>query len=83
MNKGMKIQDILMDRTFDAACLTKKNEEEWANQIITRLLVNHPEQKEYINNLYEFYLNMVEQNTDFLVRADYMIENKNKLRLRF
>lgn len=76
-------QEIVMDRAFDAACLKVKGEEEWSNQILTRLKATHPENKEYIENLFNFYVNMVSSNTTFLVRADYMIEHKNNLKLKY
>lgn len=79
----MTKQDILMDRTFDAACLRVKGDTEWSNQIILRLKSNHPESVEQINKMVEFYTNMVSNNADFLSRADYMIEHKGKMRLRF
>ena len=79
----MSTKDILMDRTFDSACLKAKGETEWADKIITRLKGKHPEYTDYINRLVEFYTDMVTANTSFLTRADYMIENKNKIKLRF
>lgn len=71
----------MMDRAFDAACLKVKGEEEWSNQIMTRLKITYPEQKEYLGNMYDFYINMVSNNKDFLERADYMIEHKKTIRL--
>lgn len=72
-----------MDRTFDAACLTVKNETEWSSQILTRLRNGYPDYIDRINQLYEFYVTMVSNNDKFLSRADYMIENRGKLKLRF
>ena len=76
-------QGIVMDRAFDAACLKVKGEVEWAEQILTRLKNTHPENEEYIEKLHNFYVDMVSTNTTFLVRADYMIEHKNNLRLQY
>lgn len=73
----------MMDRAFDAACLKVKGEEEWSNQIMTRLKVTYPERTEYLGNMYDFYINMVSNNKDFLARADYMIEHKKTIRLSY
>lgn len=79
----MNTQEIVMDRAFDAACLNVKGEKEWATQILNRLYATYPENKQYIENLYNFYINMVSSNTTFLSRADYMIEHKNNLKLKY
>lgn len=76
-------KNMMMDRAFDAACLAVKEENEWADQIMTRLKSTYPELPEYLNNMYEFYVNMVTNNKSFLARADYMIENRDKIRLHY
>lgn len=73
----------MMDRSFDAACLTVKGETEWAEQIMTRLTNTYPEIKDYLGQMYEFYVNMVTNNNTFLTRADYMIANRDKLTLQY
>lgn len=73
----------MMDRSFDAACLAVKGETEWAEQIMTRLINTYPELKEYLDNMYGFYVNMVTNNNTFLARADYMIANRDKLTLQY
>lgn len=73
----------MMDRSFDAACLAVKGETEWAEQIMTRLINTYPELKEYLDNMYGFYVNMVTNNNTFLARADYMIENRDKIKLQY
>lgn len=72
-----------MDRTFDAACLQARNETEWSDQIMNRLIEKYPENKDYIQGLYGLYLNMVTNNTSFLRRADYMIEHRETIKLKF
>lgn len=76
-------KNILMDRTFDAACLNVKGEVDWANQIIERLKGNYNGIEDYVNQMYEFYVNMVSTNNTFLSRADYMIEHKDTLKLMY
>lgn len=83
MNITEKQQNRMMDRAFDAACLKVKGEEEWSNQIMTRLKATYPEQKEYLGTMFDFYVNMVKNNEDFLERADYMIEHKKTIRLSY
>lgn len=79
----MSTQDKVLDRTFDAACLTVRKETEWGKQIINRLKANYPENADYIDNTFNFYVTMVTHNPDFLSRADYLIEHKKTVRLRF
>lgn len=74
---------MMMDRAFDAACLAVKDETEWSEQIMKRLKGTYPELSDYFQNMYDFYVNMVSSNTDFLSRADYLIENRNKVRLQY
>lgn len=73
----------MMDRAFDAACLKVKGEDEWSKQIMTRLKATYPGLVEYLGKMYDFYVNMVSNNKDFLSRADYMIENKKTIRLYY
>ena len=83
MEYSEKQKNRMMDRSFDAACLKVKGEEEWSNQIMERLKATYPGKLDYIQKMYEFYVNMVSANNDFLSRADYMIEHRNTLRLSF
>lgn len=76
-------QNMIMDRAFDAACLYVKGEEEWCDKIMNRLISTYPELEEYCNNLFNFYVNMVTANNDFLSRADYMIEHRETIRLQY
>lgn len=73
----------MMDRAFDAACLKVKGEDEWSKQIMTRLKATYPGLVKYLGDMYDFYVNMVSNNKDFLSRADYMIENKKTIRLYY
>ena len=73
----------MMDRSFDAACLAVKGETEWAAQIMGRLVNTYPEAEDYIYGLYGLYVNMVSGNQTFLRRADYMIENRDKIKLQY
>ena len=76
-------QNKMMDRSFDAACLAVKGETEWAEQIMTRLTNTYPDLKDYLDKMYKFYVNMVTNNNTFLTRADYMIENRDKITLQY
>ena len=83
MEYSEKQKNRMMDRSFDAACLMVKGEGEWSNQIMERLKATYPELSGYLQNMYEFYVNMVSANNDFLSRADYMIEHRSTIRLSF
>ena len=78
----MKTSDIILDRTFDASCMTRAGENEWAEKILTRLKVNHPELKEHIERTYEGYLSL--PMAEYIqYRMDYMLEHKDTIRLRY
>jgi hypothetical protein len=80
----MKTEEIIMDRAFDAACLILKGETDWANQIMERLKSNYPQNTEYIDGVYKLYIDAGTNNPDFVSsRGEYMINNKNKIKLRF
>jgi len=73
---------ILYDRTFDAACMKRAGEDEWASQIMTRLRANNPKYLEQIDMLYHGYLTL--PDAEYIeYRTKYMLENKNTLKLRF
>ena len=72
-----------IDRTFDAACLKVKGETEWAETILNRIKSKYPADEAAIELLYDKYVVMVTNNPTFLSRAEYMIENRDKLRLRY
>lgn len=74
--------DILMDRTFDASCMKRIGEDEWASQIITKLKLTYPKDLGLINSYYDFYLKC--PDAEYIqYRQQYMIENRNKLKLRY
>ena len=76
-------QEILIDRVFDAACVSIVDPE-WSKQILNRVISNSPENANYANNLFNFYKTQVGLNLDYCAsRRDYMIQNKEKLKLRF
>lgn len=80
----MKVQDLILDRSFDAACLMVKGETEWSDQILKRLKANNKEYSDYIDEVFAFYVNAGTHNPDFInSRAEYMLNNKNNLKLRF
>ena len=78
----MDVQDIILDRTFDASCMTRAGEAEWSNQILTRLKATYPQFSESIEYTYNGYLSL--PMAEYIqYRMDYMIEHKGKLRLRY
>lgn len=77
----MEKDELFMDRTFDAACMLKAGDKEWANMIITRLKSNHPNSIERIDQLYEFYQKM--SGDYFDARIKYMLEHRNSIKLKF
>lgn len=78
----MNTEDILYDRTFDASCMTRAGENEWAEQILTRLKSNYPQLASNINTLYEGYLSL--PMADYIqYRMDYMLEHKDTIKLRY
>lgn len=75
-----KESNILMDRTFDASCVKRAGETDWANQIITRLKANFP--SDIVDKYYQFYLSC--QYADYIeYRMKYMLEHRNTLKLRY
>lgn len=78
----MSKENIFYDRTFDASCMKRAGEDEWANQIITRLKSNYPNDVKAIDALYNGYLSL--PFADYIkYRMDYMLEHKGKLKLRY
>lgn len=78
----MDIQGIILDRTFDASCMTRAEETEWAEQILTRLKVTYPHLSEIIDNTYNGYLSL--PMAEYIqYRMDYMLEHKGKMKLRY
>lgn len=76
------MKNVIYDRTFDAACMKRAGEDEWASQIMTRLRANNPKYLEQIDMMYHGYLNL--PDADYIeYRKNYMLENKNTLKLRF
>lgn len=74
--------NIFMDRTFDAACLMKANEKEWALAIIKKLVATYPDDLPRIKQLFGFYGSM--PNCDmFTSRTKYMLEHRDSLKLRY
>ena len=78
----MKTSDIIFDRTFDASCMTRAGEKEWAEQILTRLKANNPEWISFIDTAYNGYLGLP-MGEYIKVRTDYMLEHKETIRLRY
>ena len=76
-------QGIMIDRIFDAACLKVKGEEEWSEEIIEKLKKIYPEYEETIDKIFNIYIKTTRTYTAFSKRADYMIEHKNNLKLKY
>ena len=80
---NMNTRDILMDRAFDSVCVSIADKE-WSKQIYNRLTSKYPAHKSYIDKLVAFYGDIFKVNPDFFTpRRDYMMKNKNKIRMRF
>lgn len=78
-----KEQEIVIDRAFDVACLSIADPE-WSKEIYNRLVSKHPLNKNYIDGCIKLYKQGLESNADYVVvRRDYLIQNKGKVRLRF
>jgi hypothetical protein len=77
----MNKENILMDRTFDAACMKKAGEVDFSNMIMNRLKAKYPNDLDRINQLYEFYCSTSGEYFD--VRIKYMLEHKDRLKLRY
>ena len=76
------MKNVIYDRTFDAACMKRAGEDEWASQIITRLKSANPMLQEAINTLYNGYLSL--PDAEYIqYRTNYMLENKETIKLRF
>lgn len=76
------MNNVIYDRTFDAACMKRAGEDEWASQILTRLRANNPKYLEQIDIMYQGYLNL--PDADYIeYRKNYLLENKKTLKLRF
>lgn len=74
--------NIIYDRTFDASCMKRAGEDEWASQILLRLKSNYPGMVNGIDTLYNGYLSL--PMADYIqYRMDYMLEHKNTIRLRY
>lgn len=72
--------NVIMDRTFDASCVKRAGETEWANQILTRLKANYP--SDVIDTYYNFYINC--PYADYIeYRMKYMLEHKSTLILKY
>lgn len=77
-----KLQNLIFDRTFDASCVKRAGDEEWATQILNRLKATHPAYTEYIDRCYMFYCGLPNSEM-FTYRIEYMTNNKSKLKLRY
>ena len=76
-------QEIVIDRAFDAACLSVVDPE-WSKQIYDRLVREHPLNRKYIDGLMALYTNGLKANSEYCTcRRDYLVENKSRVRLRF
>lgn len=74
--------NIIYDRTFDASCVKRAGEEGWAEQILTRLKGNYPNETEIIDHLYNGYLSLP-MAYYIKSRQDYMLQHKKTLKLRY
>lgn len=71
-----------MDRTFDASCMTRAGETEWAEQILTRLKATYPQLSGNIDTLYNGYLSF--PMAEYIqYRMDYMLTHKGTMKLRY
>lgn len=77
-----KKDDIFMDRTFDAACLMRANEKEWALEIIKKLVSLYPSDLARINQLFGFYGSLPDSDM-FTSRTQYMLEHKDTIKLNY
>lgn len=74
---------LQMDRTFDAACVTK-DDPIWANKILSKIKAVNPTKKAEITKLYNFYVDLLEKNPAFGEgRKEYMLENKETIKLDY
>lgn len=78
----MNKEDYLYDRAFDASCVKRAGEDEWARQIITRLKATYPKDADIIDMLYNGYLDL--PMAEYIKsRQNYMLENRHTLKLRY
>lgn len=78
----MDIRDIIYDRAFDASCMTRAGETEWADKILLRLKSTYPELSDNITQVYNGYLSL--PFADYIeYRMNYMLEHRDTLRLRY
>lgn len=74
--------NVIIDRTFDASCMKRAGEDEWAEQIINRLKANNPSLTKEIDSMYNGYLSL--PYADYIqVRTDYMLEHRGTIKLKF
>lgn len=73
--------NIIYDRTFDAVCAKRAGMDDLHDQIITRLIANYPEFKDYIQQCLDVYNN----TGDFLTqpRGEWLKEHRDTMRLRY
>lgn len=75
--------EIIQDRTFDASCLYAKGENELADSIVDKLRQAQPEYLTYIDDCLDLYKKATALIRASSGRTDYLIKNKDNLRLRF
>lgn len=76
------MKDVIYNRTFDASCMKRAGEDEWAEQIINRLKANNPSLTNEIDSMYNGYLSL--PYADYIqVRTDYMLQHKGTMKLKF
>lgn len=80
-----RIENIILDRTFDASCFKMLlNDNEMAQKIIDRLIQANPFQVTYIRKMYNFYCRVCDSNIRFFkMRAEYLNDHRDNLKLRF
>lgn len=76
------MKNVIYDRTFDAACMKRAGEEEWASQIITRLKNSNPELSAQIDGLYNGYLSL--PDAEYIqYRTKFMLDHKETIKLKY
>ena len=76
------VKNVIYDRTFDASCMERAGEIDWAKKIILRLKAANPGQEAVIDYIYNGYLSL--PYAEYIAaRTEYMLEHKDTMRLRF
>ena len=79
----MEVQNIIVDRAFDCACVSVADRE-WSQTIYDKLTNKYPEYTNWINGLIKLYKSHLSNNADYCTyRRDYMLNHKDTIKLRY